>query len=249
MTSQIKPPIDFPCMILAAGRGERMRPLTDKVPKPLLEIHHKSLLEYHLTRLGELGFKNIVINHAWLGQLIEEKFGSGDQFGLKIKYSAEATALETAGGICNALHHLNPVDYFFVINGDVYAPDFPFENLAQKVHQLRQRVLEGQSLIQAYLYLVPNPPQHPNGDFYLNGNEVSSEIPPQEQPSVAKYTFSGAGLYHRSMFSKLIPGGAAPLAPLLKSAMSTHSVWGELLNCPWHDVGTPERLAELNKVS
>jgi MurNAc alpha-1-phosphate uridylyltransferase len=232
-------------MILAAGRGERMRPLTDKLPKPLLEIHGQSLLSHHLTKLHTNGCQRVVINHAWLGHLIEEKLGSGEQFGLSIKYSAETQALETAGGIATALTLLEVQDYFFVINGDVYAPDFPFNQLSTIVGNLRDLIKSGENPILAYLFLVKNPPHHPLGDFYLNTHTVSVEQ--IATSSQTKYTFSGAGLYHKDMFAKITPGTKAALAPLLKEAMTKNLVHGELLNCDWHDVGTPERLLELNQ--
>ena len=232
-------------MILAAGRGERMRPLTDKLPKPLLEIHGQSLLSHHLARLKQEGFQKVVINHAWLGHLIEEKLGTGQELGLRISYSAEKEALETAGGIATALPLLKADDYFFVINGDVYSPDFPFSKLSSIVNNLRQQIKTGQAPTMAYLFLVNNPPHHPLGDFYLNENCVSSEQ--TVAGSQHKYTFSGAGLYHKDMFTKITSGTKAALAPLLKEAMAKNLVRGELLECGWHDVGTPERLMELNQ--
>ena len=239
------PFIDFPCMILAAGRGERMRPLTDKLPKPLLEIHGQSLLSHHLVRLNKEGFRRVVINHAWLGYLIEEQLGTGQELGLRISYSAEKEALETAGGIATALPLLEADDYFFVINGDVYSPDFPFEKLSPIVNNLRTQINSGQIPTMAYLFLVKNPAHNPLGDFYLHENCVSSEQ--NATDSNLKYTFSGAGLYHKDMFTNIQPGTKAALAPLLKEAMTKNLVRGELLECGWHDVGTPERLMELNQ--
>lgn len=230
-------------MILAAGRGERMRPLTDVVPKPLLTIHGKSLIEHHLDNLKNAGFNKIVINHAWLGHLIEETFGDGMSRGLQIQYSPEKEALETAGGIRQALPLLNPEDYFLVINGDVYSPDFPFEKITELVKNLK--VKPG---AQAYLFLVSNPPHHPQGDFYLNmDGSIHHESDHKENSVNGKYTFSGAGLYHKDLFAQLTPGAKAPLAPLLKEWMNENRVFGERLNCAWHDVGTPERLNELNQ--
>jgi MurNAc alpha-1-phosphate uridylyltransferase len=258
--------LDIPCMILAAGRGERMRPLTDHVPKPLLEIHGRSLLDHHLLRLRDAGFENVVINHAWLGDLIEEALGDGSSRGLNIKYSPETQALETAGGIRQALPLLDPKDYFFVINGDVYSPDFPFDRIGALVKELRAKLkLSVDSSINesdtnepntlAYLFLVPNPEHHPKGDFYLDekkqgrvffeANQATKN--PYDIHAIERYTFSGAGLYHKSLFAHLIPGEKAALAPLLKEAMSKMQVCGELLSCSWHDVGTPQRLEQLNK--
>lgn len=235
----------FPCMILAAGRGERMRPLTDKLPKPLLEIHGKSLIDHHLTRLKTVGAQHIVINHAWLGHLIEEKIGSGNELGLDIQYSAEKEALETAGGIATALPLLKADDYFFVINGDVYSPDFPFAQLNKIVDELKGKINGDEKPVLAYLFLVNNPPHHPQGDFYINDGIISSEI--EVSNSASKYTFSGAGIYHKELFKEIAPGTKAALAPLLKEAMKQKLVKGEILSCSWHDVGTPERLMELNQ--
>ena len=239
---------DFPAMILAAGRGERMRPLTDNLPKPMLEIHGKSLLHYHLDGLKNNGFKNIVINHAWLGNKIEEAFGDGSAFGVNISYSPEENALETAGGIRNALKLLNPNDYFFVINGDTFMPGFPFDRIQEIVEQLRIDIAEGANPLLAYLFLTKNPSHHPKGDFYLISPHVFSDDQLNSNPlGQAKYTFSGAGIYHKDLFKDLHVGEKVPLAPLLKNAMGNLLVEGELLSCSWHDVGTPDRLSELNQ--
>lgn len=233
-------------MILAAGRGERMRPLTDKLPKPLLEIHGKSLISHHLDRLKDAGFKRVVINHAWLGHLIEEKIGAGNDIGLDIRYSAEKEALETAGGIATALPLLKVEDYFFVINGDVYSPEFPFNKLNNIVEQLMMQINTGGTPCLAYLFLVNNPPHHPLGDFYIHNGLVTPDNLGEE--SSPRYTFSGAGLYHKDLFKQISPKTKAPLAPLLKEAMFSKLVKGEILGCTWHDVGTPERLMELNQI-
>ena len=164
-----------------------MRPLTDDLPKPLLKIKDKSLLQWHLEALSDAGIQNIVINHAWLGQKIEDALGNGAQFGLQIQYSPEATALETAGGIRKALPPLNPDDYFLVINGDVFCPDFPIGGLIQAHAALR----DSQNPPLAHLVMVPNPAHHPDGDFYLDRSQVS-EI---ESPGAEKLTFSGIGIY------------------------------------------------------
>ena len=231
----------LPCILLAAGRGERMRPLTDTLPKPLLTVQGKSLLAWHLEALASAGISNIVINHAWLGQMIEETLGNGSQFGLNITYSPEASALETAGGICKALPLLKPSDYFLVVNGDIFTPNFPFEALVDKVSQLR----EMHPTALAHLFMVPNPVQHPEGDFYLKGVMASD----QPMPDAEKLTFSGIGLYHRKLFQNLEIGQAAKLAPLLKEAMAQNRVSAEKYLGPWHDVGTPQRLQELNAVN
>ena len=228
----------FPCLLLAAGRGERMRPLTDELPKPLLKIKDKSLLQWHLEALSDAGIQNIVINHAWLGQKIEDALGNGAQFGVQIQYSPEETALETAGGIRKALPILNPDDYFLVINGDVFCPDFPIGGLIEAHTALR----DSQNPPLAHLVMVPNPAHHPDGDFYLKQSQVS-EI---ESPGAERLTFSGIGLYHRDLFQDLVVGIPAKLAPLLRAAMKDNKVSGEKYLGLWHDVGTPQRLQELN---
>lgn len=234
-------PNSLPCILLAAGRGERMRPFTDTLPKPLLTVQGKSLLAWHLEALAQAGISKIVINHAWLGQKIEEAFGNGNQFGLRITYSPEESALETAGGICKALPLLEPSDYFLVVNGDVFTPNFPFKQLLGKVSELR----EIHPSILAHLFMVPNPVQHPEGDFYLQEKRVSDE----PITGAEKLTFSGIGLYHRDLFQKLEMGQAAKLAPILKEAMAQNRVSAEKYLGPWHDVGTPQRLQELNAVN
>jgi len=226
------------CLLLAAGRGERMRPLTDELPKPLLTINHKSLLAWHLEALGAAGMTEVVINHAWLGSKIEEALGDGSQFGLKIAYSSEVSALETAGGIRKALSLLNPADYFLVINGDVFSPNLPIQQFLEQVSHLRGML----SRPLAHLFMVPNPVQHPEGDFYLKDSQVSNET----LDGAEKLTFSGIGIYHQDLFKDLEIGIPAKLAPLLREAMRENRVSGEKYTGPWHDVGTPQRLQELN---
>lgn len=215
-----------------------MRPLTDALPKPLLTINNKSLLAWHLEALSAAGIRNVVINHAWLGNKIEEALGDGGQFGLNIAYSPETSALETAGGIYKALPLLNPSDYFLVINGDVFSPNLPIEQLLEQVSSLRS--MPNQPL--AHLLMVPNPVQHPEGDFYLKNSQVSAET----LDGAEKLTFSGIGLYHRDLFKDLELNVPIKLAPLLKEAMAKNKVSGEKYTGPWHDVGTPQRLQELN---
>lgn len=241
-------------MILAAGRGERMRPLTDATPKPLLTVQGKPLIEWHLQALALGGFRNVVINTAWLGDQISDHFGSqpalGNQERLSISYSHEGLdfggALETAGGIVRALPHLE--DVFWVLAADVFAPDLVFSRAA-----VDRFVASGKL---AHLWLVPNPPHNPGGDFGL-----SVEFQPSAgEPALAlnqaavKYTYSTIGLYHRKLFAPPycdIPAGnpqgiKAPLAPLLRAAMDNQQVSAELYRGSWTDVGTPERLAQLN---
>ena len=215
-----------------------MRPLTDDLPKPLLAIKNKSLLAWHLDALSKAGIKNVIINHAWLGNKIEAALGSGEQFSLHITYSPEETALETAGGIAKALPLLQPEDYFLVINGDVFSPNLPMGKILETVSQLRNN--SNQPL--AHLLMVPNPTQHPEGDFYLQGSKLSS-------PNLnggEKLTFSGIGIYHKDLFKDLEIGIPTKLAPLLRVAMEQNKVSGEKYVGPWHDVGTPQRLQELN---
>ncbi|MFZ9642984.1 MAG: N-acetylmuramate alpha-1-phosphate uridylyltransferase MurU [Candidatus Methylopumilus sp.] len=213
-------------MILAAGRGERMRPLTDHTPKPLLLVGGKPLIVWHLERLAQAGFKEVVINHAHLGAQIEKALGNGSAWGLSIEYSPESTALETAGGIANALHLLGEAP-FLVINGDVFT-EIDFGAL-----QLAAPYL-------AHLVLVDNPSQHPEGDFALHAGKVSDEGDHQ-------LTFSGIGVYHPRLFAELERGQAAKLAPLLRSAMAKGLVTGQHYQGVWHDIGTPARLALLDQ--
>ena len=235
-------PNALPCLLLAAGRGERMRPLTDTTPKPLLQIQGKSLLQWHIEALVATHTSRIVINHAWLGEQIELALGDGAQWGIQIQYSPEKNALETAGGIRQALTLINPEPYFLVINGDVFCPDFPIAAFTSRF----QAHLNSGAKPLAYLALVPNPPQHPEGDFYLFGDQVSDKpITPESEEM--KLTFSGIGIYHQSLFLDLKPGAATKLAPLLRSAMADNQVFGEKYTGPWHDVGTPQRLYELNQ--
>lgn len=222
-------------MILAAGRGERMRPLTDQTPKPLLEVGGKALIEYHLQALVEAGITEVVINHAWLGEQIEARLGDGQQFGLSIQYSVERpAALETAGGIVQALPLLGN-DPFIVINGDVWC-DYPVQQLVD----IESKLDGDDDGYLAYLILVDNPPQHPEGDFALHGQQVLDK-------GTHKLTFSGLGLYRPALFSGLTPG-VRPLAPLLRAAMQEGKVRGEHYQGRWFDIGTPERLTALDKI-
>lgn len=212
-------------MILAAGRGERMRPLTDHTPKPLLEVGGKPLIAWHLERLAAAGFREIVINHAHLGAQIEAALGDGSQWGVCIQYSAEKTALETAGGIANAMPLLGDAP-FLVVNGDVFT-DIDFGILKLVAPNL------------AHLVMVNNPPQHAAGDFALLENRLYAE-------GSAKLTFSGVGIYDPGLFAGVARGEAAKLAPLLRAAMQQGLVSGSHHQGAWHDVGTPERLRALN---
>ena len=212
-------------MILAAGRGERMRPLTDSIPKPLLKAAGKSLIVHTIEQLVAAGFTDLVINHAYLGGQIEIALGDGTQFGAKIRYSAEGkNGLETAGGIIHALPMMKDAP-FLVVNGDI-ATDFAFAKL------------KNQPVDFAHLVLVPNPEHHQNGDFHLDENGRLSMMGNQ------RLTFSGIGLYSPQFF-KSVPKNSTKLAPLLRDAMRENRVSGELFTGFWRDIGTPERLQAL----
>jgi MurNAc alpha-1-phosphate uridylyltransferase len=213
-------------MILAAGRGERMRPLTDHIPKPLLKVGGKSLIVWHLERLAKAGFKEVVINYAHLGEQIEQALGDGSVWGLNVQYSPETSALETAGGIANALPLLGDAP-FLVVNGDVFT-EIDFGALQLVSPNL------------AHLVMVDNPPQHPDGDFVVDSGKVTNQ-------GNHKLTFSGIGIYHPALFVDVERGQAAKLAPLLRSAMIKGLVTGEHYQGIWHDIGTPERLSFLDK--
>jgi MurNAc alpha-1-phosphate uridylyltransferase len=215
-------------MILAAGRGERMRPLTDHTPKPLLRVGGKPLIVWHLENLARAGFREIVINHAHLGHQIEETLGDGSRWRVSIRYSPEGTALETAGGIVKALPLLGDQP-FLVINGDVFI-DMDFAHL---VHALS----EGRMV---HLVMVDNPPQHPQGDFVFHDGKIALEGEP-------RLTFSGVAVYHPRLFSGMVPGQVARLAPLLRQAIAEDKASAEHHRGVWHDVGTPERLHELDR--
>jgi MurNAc alpha-1-phosphate uridylyltransferase len=211
-------------MILAAGRGERMRPLTDRTPKPLLKVRGTPLIERHVQGLVEAGISRLVINLAWLGNQIRDYLGDGSRYGARILYSEEAKALETAGGIIRALPHLAPGP-FAVVNGDIFT-DYPFGAL--QLSPARD----------AHLVLVKNPPQHPQGDFgIVNGLAVDE--------SAARWTFSGIAVYRAALFAGQ-PDGPARLKPLLQRSMSLSRCSAEVFEGCWEDVGTPERLAALN---
>ena len=214
-------------MILAAGRGERMRPLTDHTPKPLLKVAGKPLIVWHIERLARAGICDLVINHAHLGQQIEDLLGDGAQWGVHIRYSreGEGRALDTGGGIFRALPLLGGAP-FLVVNADVWCDLDP-----------RQLNLGADDLVQ--LVMVDNPPQHPAGDFHLAGGRLSATAEP-------RLTYSGIGIYHPELFDGC-SAGAFPLAPLLRSAMTAGRAGGEHYRGRWTDVGTPQRLAELDR--
>ncbi len=227
-------------MIFAAGRGERMRPLTDTCPKPLLKVRGRPLIVWHILNLVRAGISDIVINHAHLGYMIEDALGDGTKFGARIAYSAESPALETAGGIAKARHLLDD-EPFVAIAGDIYCPHFDF---AQVTTVLEDNDMWGNALPVdkrdiAWLYLVKNPPHHPKGDFVLNSFSIANEGEP-------RHTFSGIGVYRPEMFDGIVPGTSAQLAPLLRKYADRGQVGGDVYRGDWTDVGTVERLAQLN---
>lgn len=214
-------------MILAAGLGERMRPLTEHTPKPLLEIGGIPLIAWHIERLAHCGFHKIVINIAHLGYKIIEALGDGSEWGVEIEYSDEQEegGLETAGGIIKALPHLGE-DPFLVVNGDIWC-DYRFDAQLQLA-----------SGIEAHLILVPNPEHNSSGDFSLQGALA-------QDGGHEAYTFSGIGYYSPKLFASLSYGKQA-LAPLLREAMREGRVSAEVFENEWYDIGTPERLKNLN---
>jgi N-acetyl-alpha-D-muramate 1-phosphate uridylyltransferase len=215
-------------MILAAGKGERMRPLTLTTPKPLVPAAGKPLIEYHLEALARAGITDVVINHAWLGQQIEDHLGDGSRFGLSIRYSPEGEPLETGGGIFKALPLLGDAP-FLLVNGDVWS-DYDFAGLNAPLQGL------------AHLVLVDNPGHHGRGDFRLADGQVSDG---DEAPGTL--TFSGISVLHPALFEGCQPG-AFKLAPLLRRAMAEGKVSGEHYQGHWIDVGTLERLADVERL-
>lgn len=212
-------------MILAAGRGERMRPHTDKVPKPLLQAGGRALIDYHVHALVRAGINDIVVNHAHLGTQIEAYLGDGGRYGARIRYSPEGeTPLETGGGILHALPLLDETA-FLVVNGDIWT-DYPFERLP------------GEPAGLAHIVLVPNPEHNADGDFALIGARVANS-------GDTRHTFSGIGVYRPGLFDECAPGVFA-LGPLLRAAADRGEVSGELYNGEWDDIGTPQRLRELD---
>ena len=244
-----------PALLLAAGRGERMRPLTDTTPKPLLAVQGLPLLQWHLQALQEAGVRRAVINTAWLGAQISERFShvfgsqrlAGAREPLSISYSHEGVdfggALETAGGIARALPQLGPV--FWLAAGDVFAPDFVFDSAAAEAFAASDRL--------AHLWLVPNPAHNPRGDFGLSEAGLALNLAPGDP--APRYTYSTVALLRADLFAApwcdIPPGNPqgiqAPLAPLLRRAMDHGRVGAALYTGRWTDVGTPERLAELNR--
>ena len=239
-------------MLLAAGRGNRMRPLTDATPKPLLEVHGKPLLEWPMRALAAQGFTQVLINTGWLGEQIPARFGTSYAHGdalpaTQLRYSREeqdfGRALETAGGIARALPQLGPV--FWLAAGDVFAPDFVFDAQAVQAFEASGHL--------AHLWLVPNPAHNPRGDFGLSATGLALNLPADDP--APRYTYSTIALLHADLLAApwcdIPPGNpagvAAPLAPLLRRAMDQGRVGASIYTGRWTDVGTPERLAELNR--
>ena len=253
--ASVQLPAQVPALVLAAGRGERMRPLTDTTPKPLLQVQGLPLLQWHLQALANAGVSRVVINTAWLGEQIPVYFS--DKNGIKplwdkhnqlsISYSQESVdfggALETAGGIARALPQLGPV--FWLVAGDVFAPDFVFDSAAVQAFAASGQL--------AHLWLVPNPAHNPRGDFGLSSQGLALNLPADDP--APRYTYSTIALLRAELFAPpwcdIAPGNPlgvkAPLAPLLRRAMDAGRVSASLYGGRWTDVGTPERLAELNR--
>lgn len=227
-------------MILAAGRGERMRPLTDDCPKPLLKVRGRPLIVWHILNLVKAGIRDIVINHAHLGHMLEASLGDGSQFGASIQYSAEAEALETAGGIAKALPLLGDQP-FLVVSGDIYIPHFDFKDCLNTLEDNDPwgNPLDPDQRDISWLYLVKNPPFHPDGDFALNLMGLSNQGEP-------RYTFANIGVYRPELFASVTPGSYAKLGELLRQYIDAGRVGGELYRGEWHNLGTPEQLAALN---
>jgi MurNAc alpha-1-phosphate uridylyltransferase len=214
-------------MLLAAGRGERMRPLTDTTPKPLLRIGGQMLIEHHLHALARAGINRLVINHAWLGSQIERALGNGAAYGVQIEYSPEGeTGLETGGGILRALPRLG-TEPFLVVNADIWT-DYDFSVLPREPDGL------------VHLVMVDNPAHHPQGDFSLVAGRLAQHGP-------MMLTYSGIGVYRPELFAGCTEG-VFPLAPLLRQAMDAGQASGEYYPGPWFDIGTAERLADVNEI-
>lgn len=219
-------------MILAAGRGERLRPLTDHTPKPLIKVQGKSLIEYHIEKLSTAGFKEIIINIAWLGEKIKHQLNDGAHWGVKITYSEEKTALETAGGIIKALPLLcKNNDQFLIVNADIYT-HYDFSHLSTL--RLKNAL--------AHLVMVTNPSYHSGDFFYHQGKLYTSQ-----QDNRESLTYAGIGIYHKELFAKL-KTGKQPLAPLLREGIAKNIIDAEKYSGLWTDVGTQERLNSLNLI-
>lgn len=223
-------------MIFAAGRGERMRPLTDSCPKPLLEVGGKALIVWQIERLARAGFETIVINHAWLGEQIEAALGDGSRWGVRIAYSAEGEALETAGGIAQALPLIEDegaAQVFAAVSGDICC-DFDYARLVEPAQRLASMGQPGMHLV-----MVPNPPFHPHGDFALEQGRLSLD-------GASRFTFGNIGLYDTRMFRDLPRGERRALKPYYREAIAAGRASGELYEGLWENVGTPHQLRSLD---
>lgn len=225
-------------MILAAGRGERMRPLTDHTPKPLLQVHGKPMIVWHLEALAAAGISEVVINTAWQGEQIPALLGDGSRWGMSIHYAMEnrdhGGALETAGGIANALPWLG--ETFWLVSGDIFAPEFPFDPEAV------ERFLNGTAL--AHLWLVPNPPYHPQGDFGIGPDGLGLADAPG--PDGARWTYANLALIRADLCRGIKAGQKSPLGPLLFAGMRARQIEVERYAGPWANIGTPEQLDAVN---
>jgi MurNAc alpha-1-phosphate uridylyltransferase len=227
-------------MIFAAGRGERMRPLTDTCPKPLLKVRGRPLIVWHVLNLVRAGITEIVINHSHLGEMIEQALGDGSQYGARIQYSHEDTPLETAGGIVNALHLLGGQP-FLALSADIYCPYFDFEQVKDVLHDndIWGNPYPADKRDICWLYLTPNPWHNPDGDFALNLYSLSNQGEP-------KWNFANIGVYRPEMFDAIKPGEHARLGPLMRKYTDLGLVGGEIYDGQWVNVGTVRQLEELN---
>lgn len=227
-------------MIFAAGRGERMRPLTDTCPKPLLEVRGRPLIVWQILNLVKAGITEIIINHAHLGHMIEEALGDGSKYGATLHYSPEKVALETAGGIAQARHLLGDAP-FVAVSGDIYCPHFDYEQVKSVLEDNdpwgNPLPLDKRDV--SWLYLVKNPPYHPNGDFGLNSFSLTNEAD-------TMYTFGNIGVYRPQMFDSITAGERIPLGPLLREYASRGQIGGEIYRGQWYNVGTIDQLEALN---
>ena len=229
-------------MIFAAGRGERMRPLTDTMPKPLLKVRGRPLIEWHIVNLVRAGITEIVINHSHLGHMLEEYLGDGSRFGAQIRYSAEPEPLETAGGIAKARHLLGE-EPFLAISGDIYCPHFDFEQVKDVLHDkdVLGNAYDKDKRDAAWIWLTKNPWHNPKGDFGLNMYSVSNDGDP-------KWNFGNIGVYRMEMFDGIEPGQHAGLGKLIRAYADKGQVGGEIYEGEWVNVGTVKQLEELNAI-
>ncbi|WP_091907378.1 N-acetylmuramate alpha-1-phosphate uridylyltransferase MurU [Chitinasiproducens palmae] len=227
-------------MIFAAGRGERMRPLTDHCPKPLLEAGGKPLIVWQIEALARAGLRRIVINHAWLGERFEAALGDGSRFGVTLHYSAEQVGLETAGGVAHAraLLEADGSTVLVAVSGDVYS-DYDYRALAPRIAALEAAARQGAPAAM-HLVMVPNPPFHPDGDFALEGDRLTLT-------GGARLTFGNIGVYDLRLFDGIADGERLPMTPLYRAAIDAGRASGERYSGRWENVGTPAQLAELDR--